>query len=97
VKIKKLPLNEIILGDCLEVMKTFPDKSVDLVLTDPPYGINVGGVKAKSSLESQQFHSEKVKVGIRGKSIPKVIGDLMTGKSPKKHTLMKSDELVKIR
>lgn len=28
----------IYLGDCLEVMKTFPDKSFDLVLTDPPYG-----------------------------------------------------------
>lgn len=24
-------------GDCLEVMKELPDKSVDLVLTDPPY------------------------------------------------------------
>lgn len=30
--------NQIILGDCLEVMKTMADKSVDLVLTDPPYG-----------------------------------------------------------
>ena len=40
-------LNKIINGDCLEVMKELPDKSVDLVLTDPPYGINadkgVGG------------------------------------------------------
>ncbi len=35
-----LPLNTIICGDCLYVMKTFEDKSVDLVLTDPPYGIN---------------------------------------------------------
>jgi len=26
-------------GDCLEIMKELPDKSVDLVLTDPPYGI----------------------------------------------------------
>jgi site-specific DNA-methyltransferase (adenine-specific) len=26
--------------DCLEFMKSMPDKSVDLVLTDPPYGIN---------------------------------------------------------
>lgn len=26
-------------GDCLEVMKQIPDNSVDLVLTDPPYGI----------------------------------------------------------
>ena len=25
-------------GDCLELMKTIPDKSIDLVLTDPPYG-----------------------------------------------------------
>lgn len=25
-------------GDCLEVMKNIPDKSVDLILTDPPYG-----------------------------------------------------------
>ena len=25
-------------GDCLEVMKGIPDKSIDLVLTDPPYG-----------------------------------------------------------
>jgi site-specific DNA-methyltransferase (adenine-specific) len=25
-------------GDCLEVMKTLPDASIDLVLTDPPYG-----------------------------------------------------------
>lgn len=33
-------LNSIILGDCLEVMKNIPDKSIDLVLTDPPYGMN---------------------------------------------------------
>lgn len=25
-------------GECLEVMKNIPDKSIDLVLTDPPYG-----------------------------------------------------------
>ena len=33
-------INKIICGDCLEVMKGIPDKSIDLVLTDPPYGIN---------------------------------------------------------
>lgn len=26
-------------GDCREILPTFPDKSFDLVLTDPPYGI----------------------------------------------------------
>lgn len=30
---------KIIQGDCLEVMKTMADKSFDLVLTDPPYGM----------------------------------------------------------
>lgn len=25
-------------GDCLELMKSMPDKCVDLILTDPPYG-----------------------------------------------------------
>ena len=26
------------LGDCLDVMRTIPDKSIDAVITDPPYG-----------------------------------------------------------
>lgn len=26
------------LGDCLEIMKWIPDKSIDLILADPPYG-----------------------------------------------------------
>lgn len=30
-------INKIICGDCLEVMKEIPDKSVDLVVTSPPY------------------------------------------------------------
>lgn len=29
------------LGDCLEVMRSIPDKSIDLVLTDPPYNIGI--------------------------------------------------------
>lgn len=28
----------LIHGDCLEVMKSIPDNSIDMVLTDPPYG-----------------------------------------------------------
>jgi site-specific DNA-methyltransferase (adenine-specific) len=30
------------LGDCLEYMKSMPDKSVDAVITDPPYGVGLG-------------------------------------------------------
>ncbi len=28
----------LLLGDCLELMKDIPDNSIDLILTDPPYG-----------------------------------------------------------
>jgi len=32
-----LPLNQIIHGDCLELMPQIADKSIDMVLTSPPY------------------------------------------------------------
>jgi site-specific DNA-methyltransferase (adenine-specific) len=32
-------LNQIICGDCLTVMRDMPDKSVDMILCDLPYGI----------------------------------------------------------
>lgn len=30
-------MSKVILGDCLEVMKDIPDKSIDMILTSPPY------------------------------------------------------------
>ena len=30
--------DKLLHGDCLERMKEIPDGSVDLILTDPPYG-----------------------------------------------------------
>ena len=46
-----MELNKIFNCDCLELMKTLPDKCIDLCLTDPPYGINAdkgvgGGIMA---------------------------------------------------
>ena len=32
-------INQVWQGDCLELMKEMPDKSIDLIITDPPYGI----------------------------------------------------------
>ena len=32
-----IPANETICGDCTEVMREWPDNSVDLIVTDPPY------------------------------------------------------------
>ena len=36
-------LNQIIQGDCLEVMKELPDNSVDSIVTDPPYELGFMG------------------------------------------------------
>ena len=33
-------INKVIQGDCLEVIKNIPDNSIDLIVTDPPYGID---------------------------------------------------------
>jgi len=34
-------LNKITQGDCLEVMQWIPDRSVNLLLTDPPYNVSM--------------------------------------------------------
>ncbi len=33
----------ILIGDCVEMLKGLPDKSVDLVFADPPYNLQLGG------------------------------------------------------
>lgn len=35
-------LNQILLGDCLELMRGIPDGSVDAVFADPPYNLQLG-------------------------------------------------------
>lgn len=35
--------NQLLLGDCLEVMRGLPANSVDAVVTDPPYGLSFMG------------------------------------------------------
>ncbi|MDE3122011.1 MAG: site-specific DNA-methyltransferase, partial [Paracoccaceae bacterium] len=38
-----LPLNQILAGDCIEVMNSLPEGSVDLIFADPPYNLQLGG------------------------------------------------------
>ena len=37
------PINQILLGDCVEVMNALPAKCADLVFADPPYNMQLGG------------------------------------------------------
>lgn len=46
-------INKVFCENCLETMKRMPDKSIDLVLTDPPYGIGI------SSNPIRQKHTKK--------------------------------------
>jgi site-specific DNA-methyltransferase (adenine-specific) len=38
-----LPQDTILQGDCVEVLKTLPDKSIDLIFADPPYNLQLQG------------------------------------------------------
>ena len=46
-------INKIINADCLDILKQLPDKCIDLVLTDPPYGIGI------SNNPIRQRHTKK--------------------------------------
>ncbi len=39
----ELPLNTIIDGDCIEVMNSLPESSVELIFADPPYNLQLKG------------------------------------------------------
>lgn len=47
--------NQIICGDAINLIKKLPNESIDLILTDPPYGIEKSGIKNSSDLE--KFYS----------------------------------------
>ncbi|QKR98918.1 site-specific DNA-methyltransferase [Sphingomonas sp. CL5.1] len=38
-----LPLDQILMGDCIATMKSLPAKSVDMIFADPPYNLQLGG------------------------------------------------------
>lgn len=36
-----LPLNQILQGNCIDVLNSLPEKSVDLIFADPPYNLQL--------------------------------------------------------
>ena len=41
--VRPLPLNQILGGDCIEIMNSLPEGSVDLIFADPPYNLQLKG------------------------------------------------------
>ncbi len=53
-------LNKVIQGDCLEVMKNIPDKSIDMVLCDLPYGTTQNKWDSVIDLNQLWQHYERI-------------------------------------
>jgi DNA modification methylase len=39
--VEQLPLNQILHGDCIEILKSLPENSVDCIFADPPYNLQL--------------------------------------------------------
>lgn len=50
------PQSDIIQGDCLEVLKSMPDKCVDLIITSPPY--NLGNNHHTGTKKTQAYKDD---------------------------------------
>ncbi|MDD9902975.1 MAG: site-specific DNA-methyltransferase [Rhodospirillaceae bacterium] len=42
-QLQKLPVNQILLGDCIEILDSLPAESVDVIFADPPYNLQLSG------------------------------------------------------
>lgn len=63
-------------GDCLEMIKMVPDKSVDLVLTDPPYGIDFqSNMRAEKDKRHAKIANDKRPFVDFIKELPRVVKD----------------------
>lgn len=52
----------LMLGNCLEVLRTLPDNSVDSVVTDPPYGLSFMGKKWDYDVPTSEIWAECLRV-----------------------------------
>jgi DNA modification methylase len=52
----------VLTGDCIEVMKTFPDNHFTNILTDPPYGLSFMGKEWDHSVPGKEFWVEALRV-----------------------------------
>ncbi len=50
-------LNNIIQGDCIKLLKTLPDNSVDVTFADPPFNLKKGYNSYKDSLKLHEYLS----------------------------------------
>lgn len=59
-------MNEVLTGDCLEVMASMPESSVDSIVTDPPYGLSFMGKDWDHGVPGEAFWREALRVAKPG-------------------------------
>lgn len=57
-----MDLNTVLHGDCLELLKSMEDDSVDSIVTDPPYGLSFMGKKWDYDVPSEEIWGECLRV-----------------------------------
>lgn len=78
-------MSRFILGNCIDVMRGFPDRAVDLIVTDPPYFV---GFKDRSGRAIQHqprqdrhgYREKRRQTGERGllsRSLVQISADLL--------------------
>ena len=55
-------INTIQLGDCYELIKNIPDKSIDLIIIDPPYEYTTGVGGGAFGNKNRDYHEQYMKV-----------------------------------
>lgn len=57
---------EVLTGDCLSLMRSLPDNSIDAVVTDPPYGLSFMNAEWDSQVPSVEYWAEVLRVAKPG-------------------------------
>jgi site-specific DNA-methyltransferase (adenine-specific) len=72
-------LNKITCGDCYELIKNLPDKSIDLIVTDPPYQIDKtqAGNKSELALSIQKMNDELEEYELTNSINPEILDEFM--------------------
>lgn len=73
MKLGEFETNNIYLGDCYELIKKLPDKSVDLVIIDPPYEFCAGG-NGSSEIAQRKFKQKEEMYSLDTKITKKKMG-----------------------
>lgn len=54
-----MPISKVYNMDCMDYMKSIPDKFFELAIVDPPYGINAPNMSMGSNMNRRHAQEER--------------------------------------